>query len=439
MPHRLGPRLGMPYSPTPAPPPPAPENIHRPASMRVLTWTKIKLLRTCPLMCKRAYLDRAPEAASVPLERGSACHEWLEEIQRRLMTGEDLTQEDLYHALVRRAALLNEEAAADLREIAAKVIARGWVPELPSDATDVAVERPWAVREDRTPCDFEDPDALVRSLFDRVYIENAGATGVIDDWKTNRVIAPDWDQLRLYGWGLLCHEPGLGEVVGRLHFLRYGAVRIAPAKLMDPARLRVEVPAELVAVRDDIDRRMATGEWEPRVSSACHWCSYQNSCPAFKCEFPPVDPIGSPEEAFRRAGELVVMEAMAKGLRDSLKAWVDANGDIPLGDEVVGYSRVEKKSVANPREAMRFLRKALADRGYAGEPADAVLWDNLSLPKAGLWKIVRYATADVKRGGKKAEQAAIFEAIEAAGLLETKVETKFGRRKAGAEEVADDE
>jgi hypothetical protein len=403
---------------------------HVPTHPLVLTWTKIKRLRECPLSMKRAYIDRAPQLSAEVLERGIVVHEWMEDVGRRFAQGEGLSEEDLYRLLLVRAALLGEDAAADSRDIARTVIARDLFPDFPGDAEDVAFEKKWAVDIDFNPCAWDDPRALIRSVFDQAYVENARTLGVVRDFKTNRIIDPEWEQLRIYGWGMLTLVPSLAAVVGELHFLRHGAVRKAPEGLLNPGRLRVEVPIELQAVRADIARRLDEDRWEPRVSKACGTCSFRASCPAFAEKVKPLLVIETEAQAVEAARQLVVLEGQKGDLADALKAWVEARGPIVDGAEQLTFVPVVKKSLTAVREACRTLRQLVGDEA---------VWSALKLPKANLDKLVRLATKDVKRGEKRAQQEAIVAKLEEQGLFAERTETKFRRVKVGAEEPDNDE
>lgn len=391
----------------------------------VLSWSRIETLRTCALRYRRRYLDHAPAAASAPLERGSGFHDWALEVGQALHEGRELDETTLLRVLEQRAALLEDDAAEDLRAIVQRVVERALLPRFPSDAQDVGFERPFALRADGSACEWSSAEAFFRGIIDQHFRENGGALAVVRDFKTSRVVSQPAGQMRAYSWAAACLWPDAGQVLPELHFVRYGAVR-KPAEPFVAAELRATVPGELQVIRQDLDRRLAAGDWAPRVSSACRWCEYRPSCPEFEGEVKPLRVIETAAEAVAGAQQLAVLKAQVGDLTDALRGWALQHGAIDLGEEVLGFLPAEKTHVADVRTAARILRQHVTDVG---------LWDALSLSQTSLGKLLTSAVAGAPRTERRVRKDDLREELRAAGALETTIGTEFTR---AAKEEADD-
>lgn len=389
---------------------------------RPLSHSQIAVLVDCSLEYRRRYIDRIAEPASEPAETGIAFHE----------LGENSTAdtETLLAMLVRKAALLPEESAKDLRAVVLNYLAAGGFPSLPSDAQDVAHEQTIALTADGQPCAWDSPDAAFRARLDRIYRENGGALVVVDDWKTSRVIEAPGEQMRRYAYAAACLYPDAEEIVCRLHYVRFrGGMRTAEYLA---AQVREEVPAELAAIAEEIERRTREDDWTPRVGGHCLTrCSYRHICPAFAGEVKPLPIVETEEQAREAAGQLLVLEGQRATLQKSLQAYARRNGPIDLGDELLGYHRVEKVSVDDARTAAKVLQAK-------GVDADRI-WSGLTLRKTELNKLVTAAIAGAKRGEKASAREAVERELAEFGALKTTVSSTWKRSKKTVEDEAEDD
>jgi len=384
----------------------------------VLSHSKIDTLTRCPLAYSRRYRERVPEADTSPRAVGIAEHEIV-----ALTGAQDLDEDQVYRIIARKAALLPDEAATDLRSLAACVVQLGLIPALPSDAQDVAWEQRFAIGEDGKPCEWNDPAALFRGIMDRRFRENEGTLGVVDDWKTGRVIEPAGDQLRRYGWALAVLFPEIETVTSANHYLRFGAVRRSDP--MDAATLRETVPVELLAIREDLERRERDNAWEPRVSTACNGCGFRAGCPAFAGTVVPLRVIDSAEHAREAAQQLLVLRGQAKDLDVALRQYVRFHGEIEIdGSDAVGNVATERVSVTDPVLAYRHLSGLGVDAG--------AIWKALRLSKSSVEKL---AASVAPRGEKGIAKEAAISALVSLGAAEVKRSTTFKRFKRGAEEL----
>lgn len=386
-----------------------------------LSWTKIKLLRQCPLAFRRRYIDHAVELSSAPAETGIGFHELAEH---------DTGDEDaLLSMLTRKAALMEEAPARDLRAIVRRVLERGGLPGFPADATDVARERSLAVTGDGQLVEWDDPRALFRGRLDQSYRENGGELAVARDWKTNRVVEEPVDQGRYYSWLLATIFPSVEEVVAEFYFVRFGN---RPRRaIYDACELRATVPDELAAVGEDVERRARDDDWRPRVSDDCRFCSFVSSCPKFIGRISPFLTIENAEQAQAAAEQLQILAGQKTQLEKTLKAWVRMNGAIDCGDETLDFVRRPTMSVPEALEAFRWFKA----RGIEGD----ALWAHLTLRTGEMRKLLTRAVADRPRKERVAAKEALLAELQEAGVVEESVGSTFRRRGKKVEAESEDE
>jgi hypothetical protein len=373
------------------------------ANLPVLSFTKIHLRRTCGLAFRRRYIDHAPEPASAPAETGVGFHSWTEELERASRPGTSLDEDLAAWLLTRKAAMLHEAPAEDLRNLVRRVLARGGLPAYPSDVQDQAYERRLALTAEGKPCGWDDPQALFRLVMDQAWRENGGKLACVSDWKTGRRIEPPGDQLRYYAWAVSCLWTEVEEVVGRNFWLRFSSR--PDAKLFNSRELRETVPAELQAIRDDLARREKSDEWEPRVSDACRTCAFVTSCKAFRSGIKPFKVVENEDQARTAARQLVIAEGHVRVLKDSLKAWFLERGPLDLGDDEEYAPRPRTDFVVtDARLAARLFRAR-------GVPEDEV-WGALAVRKGAVSSLI-FKACDSAEGREALQQELV-----AAGVAE---------------------
>lgn len=262
---------------------------------------------TCPLLYRLRSIDRLPEPPGPEAARGT-----------------------LVHAVLER--LFDRPAAARTPQTAVEMLPDAWAqitarePHLagllfgPDDAWDrwlltqepaladpVAQDRflTEAAGYVRRYFEVEDPTRLepadrelqvsvelpsglvMRGIIDRVDRAPNGALRVVD-YKTGRAPGEGWEgkalfQMRFYGvilWRLY------GQIPARLQLLYLGSQeRIT----LDPTEAELSATQSKVqALWDAIDRATRTGDWQPRPSALCKWCSFQQLCPEFGGTPPPL-------------------------------------------------------------------------------------------------------------------------------------------------------
>lgn len=390
-----------------------------------LSWTKIKTRRVCALNYRRAYIDRAVQITGAPAETGLGFHELAE-----AHPGTDASDETkLLAALTRKAAVMDESPAADLRSIVRRVVERGGLPGLPADATDVAEELAIALTRDGRRVDWDSKEAFFRCRIDRFYRENGGSLAVVRDWKTARVVDDPDDQGRFYAWAVAVLFPDVEEVVVEFYFVRFS---MRPrTRLYDAEELRQTVPAELDAIAEDLATRAAADDWPARVSDHCRVCSFVTSCPKFKDRISPFLTINSEADARTAAEQLAIVSGQKSALEKALKGWCLLHGSVDCGDEVLGFIGREKQTVPDALQAFRWFKA----RGLDG----AEIWLHLSLGKTALSKLVTKAIASVPRKERREAREAMEAELLEAGVLEATTGSSFRRRGKKVEAEADED
>ncbi|GAA4220363.1 RecB family exonuclease [Streptosporangium album] len=245
---------------------------------------------TCPLLYRFRVIDRLPEPPSPAAVRGTMVHSVLERLYDLPAPARTVAAAlDLLEPEWRR--LLAEDPAyggmfADDREQAQ------WLDQARS-----MLERYFTL-EDPTclePADRElyveavlDSGLMLRGYIDRLDVAPTGEVRVVD-YKTGSAPGPAFEakalfQMKFYAltlWRLHGSVPRLLQLMylgGGGEVLRY-----AP----DEADLRA-TERKVQALWTAIARAMETGEWPPRPSRLCDWCSYKELCPQFGGTPPPL-------------------------------------------------------------------------------------------------------------------------------------------------------
>lgn len=236
----------------------------------------------CPLLFRLRVIDRLPEPPSAAAARGT-----------------------LVHAVLER--LFDLPAGARNRDAAVGMLPGAWQAlraEQPTYADLFAEQAQWddwfvgasALLE--TYFTLEDPNRLeprerevfvrtqldggpqLRGIIDRLDIAPDGAIRVVD-YKTGRSPRAGYEgtalfQMRFYAY-VLWRERGVLPALLQLEYLGDGQiVRHAPSEVeMTTFENRVR------SIWGGIEDAARSGDWRPRPSKLCDWCSFKAVCPAF--------------------------------------------------------------------------------------------------------------------------------------------------------------
>lgn len=244
----------------------------------------------CPLLFRLRVIDRLPEPPSPAALRGTLVHAVLERLFDR-----PAGQRTPDAAAELLAPVWAELVAADPRavEVLDETGEEGWF------AAARALLDTYFTLEDPNrlePAERELPVRMVtedgwemRGIVDRLDVAPNGALRVVD-YKTGRSPREGFEasalfQMRFYAL-LLSRLRGRVPDMLQLVYLGDGVLlRHVP----DERELAV-IERRVTALWEAIQAAGRSGEFAPRTSPLCGWCSHQALCPAFGGTPPPLDP-----------------------------------------------------------------------------------------------------------------------------------------------------
>ncbi len=244
---------------------------------------------TCPLLYRFRVIDRLPEAPSPAAARGTLVHAVLERLFDEPASGRtpaaartllDPQWERLAAAEPQLAELFEDEAQrlAWLDE-AARMLDRYFTLEDPTRIQPS--HREMSVRA------LLASGLTLRGYIDRLDIARTGEIRIVD-YKTGTAPREEYEaralfQMKFYAvvlWRAMGTIPRMLQLI----YLGNGEiVRYAP----DEADL-LATERKINALWQAIDRARTSGDWRPRQSKLCEWCSYQALCPVFGGTPPPL-------------------------------------------------------------------------------------------------------------------------------------------------------
>jgi putative RecB family exonuclease len=248
---------------------------------------------TCPLLYRFRVIDRIPEKPSPAAARGTLVHAVLERLFDEPASGRtpaaartllDPQWERLSAAEPLLGELFEDEAerGAWLDE-AALMLDRYFTLEDPTRIEPS--HREMSVRALLTS------GLTLRGYIDRLDIARTGEIRIVD-YKTGTAPREEYEaralfQMKFYAvvlWRTMGTIPRMLQLI----YLGNGEiVRYAP----DEADL-LATERKINALWQAIDRARTSGDWRPRQSRLCEWCSYQALCPVFGGTPPPLpEPI----------------------------------------------------------------------------------------------------------------------------------------------------
>jgi len=268
-----------------------PTRVRRPLA---LSPSRASDFKTCPLLYRYRAIDRLPEAPSAPAVRGTLVHSTLERMFGR--PAEERTP-DLTVADVEP---LWEQMSAEYPQLAELIPAED-LPSWLTSARDL-VRTYFSLEDPRrfTPeacelaIEIEVGDGVpLRGFVDRLDRAATGQLRVVD-YKTGRSPGPDFEakalyQLKFYAL-MIFRMRGVIPAQLKLIYLA-DALSLTYSPSEDEL---VAFESGVAALWEAIVRARQTGDFPPRQSRMCEWCSYQAMCPEFGGTSPPYP--GAPED-----------------------------------------------------------------------------------------------------------------------------------------------
>ncbi|MDT0203567.1 PD-(D/E)XK nuclease family protein [Nocardioides sp. AE5] len=249
---------------------------------------------TCPLLYRYRTIDRFPEEPSPAAVRGTLVHKVLEDLFD--LPAARRTPEQARELLTPawEGLVAEEPAVADLFDPPDEgegLDFAAWLEEARASLdTYFALEDPTRLEPAERELYVEallDSKLMLRGIIDRLDIAPNGMIRVVD-YKTGRSPGEMFEakalfQMKFYAL-VLWRTRGIIPALLQLIYLGNGQVlRHVPD---EDDLLAVERKVE--AVWGAIRHAELTGDWRPRRSRLCDWCSFQDKCPEFGGEIPPL-------------------------------------------------------------------------------------------------------------------------------------------------------
>ena len=245
-----------------------------------LSPSRVSSFTSCPMQFRFSSIEKLPEPPGIATTKGTIVHRALELL------------------FVRRPADRTPEALA--ADMAAALDEFRTHPDyvglgLTGDAVEAfdlgchalvdkyfAMEDPTTVREIGLELWMEAPvgDLTLRGIIDRLELD-ADDELIVTDYKTGRAPSGNYEQKSLSGvhfYSFLC-EAVLGKRPAkiRLMYLASGeTIETVPS-----AQSVKFITTRTTAVWSAVERACTTGDFRPRQSKLCDWCSFRQWCPAF--------------------------------------------------------------------------------------------------------------------------------------------------------------
>lgn len=243
-------------------------------------------------------VEKLPEPPGVAATRGTVVHRALELLFVRrapertpaALRADLATALDEYSVHPDYVGLrLDEAASAGFEQDCLELIENYFAMEDPTTVREIGLEL-WMTAEVG--------HLTLRGIIDRLELDEHGGL-VVTDYKTGRAPSANWEQKSLGGvhfYAFLCNEVfGVIPSKIRLMYLKSGeTIETAPS-----AQSVKFITTRTTAVWSAIERACQTGDFRPRTSNLCSYCTFQQWCPAFD---------GNPDDA--AAGAAAAYEAL---------------------------------------------------------------------------------------------------------------------------------
>lgn len=246
----------------------------------LLSPSSISTFRQCPLKFKYSKIDGIPDAPTEATVLGNFVHEVLETMyglapdDRTQATAKSIARELWEEKWSEKASSLifSERELNKFRWTAWWCIENLWMLEDPISTSPAAIEE---------HVDGEIGGVRLHGFIDRLFFENGEAK--ISDYKTGKTPKPrymDDKFFQLIIYSQLLSSIGMEPTTSTLELLYLkDGVRFTKQVSPDDVKNTIEV---IQGVREGIDARCKSGEFEANKSILCNWCGYKRICPAWQ-------------------------------------------------------------------------------------------------------------------------------------------------------------
>jgi putative RecB family exonuclease len=245
-----------------------------------LSPSRVSSFTSCPMQFRFSSIEKLPEPPGVATTKGTIVHRALELLFVR--PAADRTPE----ALAADMATALDEYRTHPDYVGLR-LAGDDVDRFDLDCHALidryfAMEDPTTVREIGLELWMEAPvgDLTLRGIIDRLELDADGEL-VVTDYKTGRAPSGNYEQKSLAGvhfYSFLCEAVfGRRPAKVRLMYLSSGeTIETVPS-----AQSVKFITTRTAAVWSAVERACTTGDFRPRQSRLCDWCSFRQWCPAF--------------------------------------------------------------------------------------------------------------------------------------------------------------
>lgn len=331
--------------------PPVEENIDTPDTLRQSLLARHNV---CP---RSAYLTQTLRTSSIPMDRGTAFHAFVE---RAIKTLEKTGEVQMPGAI---AAELADAVMAEEKDLvlpteeqdAVRLMAHNWAESFVLDWNSiVGVEVPLTMQ-------INGWDLTCRIDL----IEAAQNTLYIRDWKTSLAIRKSEDVQRGFQgmfYALACLEgvtstddpltdhkhfgAGINDVWFYEVYPRYRTEE-GPLIAKEGVWSRVELAEFKVSLERNVaafEESLETGKWPARDGSHCSQCPAPNLCPIPE-HLRSVPEITTEEQAQDAFSRKMAIDREGRRLQTGMREWVKENGAIYVGDLAFDASLTQSRSV----------------------------------------------------------------------------------------------
>lgn len=257
-----------------------------------LSPSKVSAFKECALAFRFSAIDRLPEPPSPWATKGTLVHRalqllfWDEPPGRRTQTAAmaklEVAKAEMATDPEFTGLGLSDDETQQFHDEAAALVQKYFELEDPNEVRVLGVELKLEVRLG---------SLTLRGIIDRLELDDDGEL-VVTDYKTGRSPGVDYELRRMGGvhfYAFLC-EQVLGRRPARIQLLHLAepvAISLAPSEqAIRGLRNRT------LAIWSAVERACQTGDFRPKVSRLCDFCSYKAYCPAFGGDLPAVpEPI----------------------------------------------------------------------------------------------------------------------------------------------------
>jgi len=244
---------------------------------------------TCPLLYRFRVVDHLPELPSPAATRGTLVHAVLERLFDEPAQGRTLAAA---HALLGPQwdrLVAEEPGLSELFDDEGQRLA--WLDEA-AQMLDryFTLEDPTRIEPTHRELSVQamlDTGLTLRGYIDRLDVARTGEIRIVD-YKTGTAPREEYEaralfQMKFYALVLWRTNGTIPHLLQLIYLGNGEVVRYAP----DEADL-LATERKINALWQAIDRARSSGDWRPRQSRLCEWCSFQALCPVYGGTPPPL-------------------------------------------------------------------------------------------------------------------------------------------------------